>query len=82
MVQAAFERGLWVEILCAPWKCFIRLTPTTNLHIFEVVPERARKVEHDMFDPGSINHFALEAHDLNDAGRCLGGDSVCGDDHV
>jgi hypothetical protein len=35
-----------------------------------------------MFDPGSINHFALEAHDLNDAGRCLGGDSVCADDHV
>jgi catechol 2,3-dioxygenase-like lactoylglutathione lyase family enzyme len=47
----------------SPRKCFIRLTPATSLHVFEVAPERARRPEDDRFDPGSINHFALEARD-------------------
>jgi catechol 2,3-dioxygenase-like lactoylglutathione lyase family enzyme len=45
-----------------PRKCFLQLTPATSLHLFEVGPERARRTD-DAFDPGSINHFAIEACD-------------------
>ena len=44
-----------------PRKCFLQLTPATSLHLFEVGPERARRTDDDAFDPGSINHFAIEA---------------------
>lgn len=44
----------------SPRKCFLKLTPATSLHIFEVAPERARRPEDNAFDLGSINHFALE----------------------
>lgn len=47
----------------APRKCFLELTPATSLHLFEVGPERARRTDDDAFDPGSINHFAIEARD-------------------
>ena len=46
-----------------PRKCVLRLAPHTNLHLFEVGPERARQPSDEPFDPGSINHFALEARD-------------------
>src|SRR5580704_17772856 len=46
-----------------PRKCFLRLTPATSLHMFEVGPERARRADDHAFDPGSIKHFALEACD-------------------
>ncbi len=49
--------------LRTPGKCFLRLTPATSLHLFEVGPERARRADDHDFDPGSINHFALEARD-------------------
>jgi catechol 2,3-dioxygenase-like lactoylglutathione lyase family enzyme len=46
-----------------PRKCFVKLTADTSLHLFEVGPERARRADDDAFDPGSINHFAIEARD-------------------
>ena len=46
-----------------PRKCFLRLTPATSLHMFEVGPERARRADDHATDRGSINHFALEARD-------------------
>ncbi len=46
-----------------PRKCFLRLTSATSLHLFEVGPERARQADDKALDPGSINHFALEARD-------------------
>jgi catechol 2,3-dioxygenase-like lactoylglutathione lyase family enzyme len=46
-----------------PRKCVIRVADRTNLHVFEVGPDRARKPGDDPFDPGSISHFALEARD-------------------
>jgi hypothetical protein len=46
-----------------PRKCLLRLTPATSLHLFEVGPERARRADDKAFDPGSINHFAIEARD-------------------
>ena len=46
-----------------PRKCFIRLAPATNLHVFEVGPDEARKPDDPPFDRGSISHFALEARD-------------------
>jgi catechol 2,3-dioxygenase-like lactoylglutathione lyase family enzyme len=46
-----------------PRKCFLQLTPATSLHLFEVGAERARRADDDAFDPGSINHFAIEARD-------------------
>jgi catechol 2,3-dioxygenase-like lactoylglutathione lyase family enzyme len=46
-----------------PRKCVIRVTHRTHFHLFEVGPERASKPGDDAFDPGSINHFALEARD-------------------
>ena len=52
-----------------PRKCFLRLTPATSLHLFEVGPERARRAHDDAFDPGSINHFALEARDPGEFAR-------------
>lgn len=47
----------------SPRKCFVRLTPATGLHLFEVPADRARKPADDAYDPGSINHFALESPD-------------------
>src|SRR5678815_5003113 len=41
----------------------IRIAPGTNLHVFEVGADDARKPHDDPFDRGSINHFALEARD-------------------
>lgn len=62
-----YERVFGAEILVrtdgVPRKCFIRLAAQTNLHVFEVGPERARRPDDQPFDPGSINHFALEAAD-------------------
>lgn len=46
-----------------PRKCFLQLTAETSLHLFEVGLDRARRPDDDAFDPGSINHFAIEARD-------------------
>ena len=46
-----------------PRKCFLQLTAATSLHLFEVGPDLARSANDDAFDPGSINHFAIEARD-------------------
>lgn len=43
-------------------KCFLKLAPDTNLHVFER-PERRAKPTDNPFDDGSINHFALQASD-------------------
>jgi catechol 2,3-dioxygenase-like lactoylglutathione lyase family enzyme len=56
-----------------PRKCFLRLTPATSLHLFEVGPERARRTEDGAFDPGSINHFALEARNPGEFVRIRAG---------
>lgn len=45
-----------------PRKCFLRLTPDTNLHVFEDPQAAAKPTDHP-FDEGSINHFALQASD-------------------
>jgi catechol 2,3-dioxygenase-like lactoylglutathione lyase family enzyme len=47
----------------SPRKCFVRITPATSLHIFEVTADRGRQPEDDAFGQGSINHFALESAD-------------------
>jgi catechol 2,3-dioxygenase-like lactoylglutathione lyase family enzyme len=66
-LAAFYESVFGAEILArsdgVPRKCFIRVAPQTNLHVFEVGPERARKPGEEPFDSGSINHFALEARD-------------------
>jgi catechol 2,3-dioxygenase-like lactoylglutathione lyase family enzyme len=60
-----YERVFGAEVLARaesePRKCFLRLTATTNLHVFEH-PGVATPPD-DGFDRGSINHFALEASD-------------------
>ena len=38
-----------------PRKCFLRLTPATSLHLFEVGPERARRADDHAFDPSSYS---------------------------
>lgn len=45
-----------------PRKCFLNLTPDTNLHVFEDPQAAAKPADHP-FDEGSINHFALQASD-------------------
>jgi catechol 2,3-dioxygenase-like lactoylglutathione lyase family enzyme len=66
-LAAFYESVFGAEILArsdgVPRKCIIRVAPHTNLHVFEVGPERARKPSDEPFDSGSINHFALEARD-------------------
>jgi catechol 2,3-dioxygenase-like lactoylglutathione lyase family enzyme len=44
-------------------KCFIKVAPDTNLHVFQVGPDLARQPGDEPFDCGSINHFALRAAD-------------------
>ena len=66
-LAAFYETVFGAEIVArsdgVPRKCIIRLADRTNLHLFEVGPDRARQPGDDPFDPGSISHVALEARD-------------------
>jgi catechol 2,3-dioxygenase-like lactoylglutathione lyase family enzyme len=68
-LAAFYETVFGAELVArsegVPRKCFLRLTPLTHLHVFEVDPERARNPGDAPFDAGSINHFALEAQDVD-----------------
>jgi catechol 2,3-dioxygenase-like lactoylglutathione lyase family enzyme len=61
-----YEHVFGAEVLARiegqPRKCFLKLTPNTNLHVFERLQARAKPADNP-FDEGSINHFALEASD-------------------
>jgi catechol 2,3-dioxygenase-like lactoylglutathione lyase family enzyme len=59
----AFGAAIIARSEGSPRKCVLQLATATSLHLFEVPSERARQPGDDRFDPGSINHFALEARD-------------------
>jgi catechol 2,3-dioxygenase-like lactoylglutathione lyase family enzyme len=68
-LAAFYETVFAAEVLArsegSPRKCVIAVAPGTNLHVFEVGRERARRPGDEPFDLGSINHFALEARDAD-----------------